>query len=219
MTYGPDPNAVHPNVAVPSVCFIKNVVTRKNISIGDYTYYDDPDGAEDFEAHVTYHYEFLGDRLVIGKSCAIARGITFIMNGANHRMNSVTTYPFNIMGHGWEKCTPTLEDLPFKGDTVVGNDVWIGQDVTVMPGVHIGDGAIIAAESVVTRDIPPYHVAGGNPCRVIRKRFDDALIDYLLALKWWDWDAEKIFCNLEALCSGDLEQIRTVTEPDGRPAR
>lgn len=219
MTYGPDPNAVHPNVAVPSVCFIKNVVTRKNISIGDYTYYDDPDGAEDFEAHVTYHYEFLGDRLVIGKFCAIARGVTFIMNGANHRMNSVTTYPFNIMGHGWEKCTPTLEDLPFKGDTVVGNDVWIGQDVTVMPGVHIGDGAIIAAESVVTRDIPPYHVAGGNPCRVIRKRFDDALIDYLLALKWWDWDAEKIFCNLEALCSGDLEQIRTVTEPDGRPAR
>lgn len=219
MPYGPDPNAVHPNVAVPSVCFIKNVVTRKNISIGDYTYYDDPDGAEDFEAHVTHHYEFLGDRLVIGKFCAIARGITFIMNGANHRMNSVTTYPFNIMGHGWEKCTPTLEDLPFKGDTVVGNDVWIGQDVTVMPGVHIGDGAIIAAESVVTRDIPPYHVAGGNPCRVIRKRFDDALIDYLLALKWWDWDAEKIFCNLEALCSGDLEQIRTVTEPDGRPAR
>ena len=219
MTYGPDPNAVHPNVAVPSVCFIKNVVTRKNISIGDYTYYDDPDGAEDFEAHVTHHYEFLGDRLVIGKFCAIARGITFIMNGANHRMNSVTTYPFNIMGHGWEKCTPTLEDLPFKGDTVVGNDVWIGQDVTVMPGVHIGDGAIIAAESVVTRDIPPYHVAGGNPCRVIRKRFDDALIDYLLALKWWDWDTEKIFCNLEALCSGDLEQIRTVTEPDGRPAR
>ncbi len=219
MTYGPDPNAVHPNVAVPSVCFIKNVVTRKNISIGDYTYYDDPDGAEDFEAHVTYHYEFLGDRLVIGKFCAIARGITFIMNGANHRMNSVTTYPFNIMGHGWEKCTPTLEDLPFKGDTVVGNDVWIGQDVTVMPGVHIGDGAIIAAESVVTRDIPPYHVAGGNPCRVIRKRFDDAMIDYLLALKWWDWDAEKIFCNLEALCSGDLEQIRTVTEPGGRLAR
>ena len=219
MTYGPDPNAVHPNVAVPSVCFIKNVVTRKNISIGDYTYYDDPDGAEDFEAHVTHHYEFLGDRLVIGKFCAIARGITFIMNGANHRMNSVTTYPFNIMGHGWEKCTPTLEDLPFKGDTVVGNDVWIGQDVTVMPGVHIGDGAIIAAESVVTRDIPPYHVAGGNPCRVIRKRFDDALIDYLLALKWWDWDAEKIFCNLEALCSGDLEQIRTVTEPGGQPAR
>ena len=219
MTYGPDPNAVHPNVAVPSVCFIKNVVTRKNISIGDYTYYDDPDGAEDFEAHVTYHYEFLGDRLVIGKFCAIARGITFIMNGANHRMNSVTTYPFNIMGHGWEKCTPTLEDLPFKGDTVVGNDVWIGQDVTVMPGVHIGDGAIIAAESVVTRDIPPYHVAGGNPCRVIRKRFDDALIDYLLALKWWDWDAEKIFCNLEALCSGDLEQIRTVTELGGQPAR
>ena len=218
--FGPDPNAVHPNPLVPSVCYIKNVITRPNIQVGDYTYYDDAaTNGEDFEAHVTHHYEFLGDRLVIGKFCAIARGITFIMNGANHRMNSVTTYPFNIMGHGWEKCTPTLEDLPFKGDTVVGNDVWIGQDVTVMPGVHIGDGAIIAAESVVTRDIPPYHVAGGNPCRVIRKRFDDALIDYLLALKWWDWDAEKIFCNLEALCSGDLEQIRTVTELGGQPAR
>ncbi|CAM4480412.1 hypothetical protein PbDSM24746_38130 [Paenibacillus macerans] len=79
------------------------------------------------------------------------------MNGANHRMRSVTTYPFNIMGHGWEKSTPTLADLPLKGDTVIGNDVWIGQNVTVMPGVHIGDGAIIAANSVVVKDIPPYH--------------------------------------------------------------
>ncbi len=125
-------------------------------------------------------------------------------------MNSVTTYPFNIMGHGWEKCTPSLEDLPLKGDTVVGNDVWIGQNVTVMPGIHIGDGVIIAANSVVTKDVPAYHIAGGNPCKIIKKRFDDKLIDYLIDLKWWDWTAEKIFNNLEALCDGDLSKIMTI---------
>lgn len=210
MQYGPDPNAIYPNGKIKSICYIKNVITRPNIIIGDYTYYDDVHGAENFESHVTHHYEFLGDKLIIGKFCAIAQGIEFIMNGANHRMCSVTTYPFNIMGHGWEKCTPSLEDLPLKGDTVVGNDVWIGQNVTVMPGVHIGDGAIIAADSVVTKDVPAYYIEGGNPCRIIKKRFEDKLIDYLIDLKWWDWTAEKIFNNLEALCSGDLSKIMTI---------
>ena len=132
------------------------------------------------------------------------------MNGANHRMDSVTTYPFNIFAHGWEECTPSLDQLPFKGDTVVGNDVWIGQHVTILPGIHIGDGAIIGAGSVVASDIPPYTVAAGNPCRVIRPRFDQALTDCLLALRWWDWEAEKIFANLESLCSGDLSAIRRI---------
>lgn len=210
MPYGPDPNAIHPNPDVPGVCFIKNTITRPNIEVGDYTYYDDDENCEDFERHVTHHYAFLGDKLIIGKFCAIAKGIQFVMNGANHRMNCVTTYPFNIMGGGWEKATPALDDLPLKGDTVVGNDVWIGQNVTVMPGVHIGDGAIVAASSVVATDVPAYHIAGGNPCRVIKKRFADDLIAYLLQLKWWDWPAEKIFANLETLCSGDLEKIREV---------
>lgn len=147
MQYGPNPNAVYPNEAIKSVCFIKNIITRPNITIGDYTYYDDVNGAEKFEEHVTHHYEFLGDKLIIGKFCAIAKGIEFVMNGANHRMKSVTTYPFNIMGCGWEKCTPALEDLPYKGDTIVGNDVWLGQNVTVMPGVHISDGAIVGANA------------------------------------------------------------------------
>ena len=209
-SYGPDPNAVYPNEAVKQVCFLKNVITRPNIQVGEYTYYDDIDGPEQFQDHVTHHYPFLGDKLIIGKFCAIARGIEFVMNGANHRMNSVTTYPFNLIGHGLEKVTPTLEQLPFKGDTVVGNDVWIGQNVTVLPGVHIGDGAIVAANSVVSRDIPPYVIAGGNPCRVIRPRFDPDLTAYLLDLKWWDWPPEKIFRNLEKLCSGDLTQIRTI---------
>ena len=209
---GPDPNAVFPNPSIKSVCYIKNVVTRPNIEVGEYTYYDDIDGAERFEERVTHHYPFIGDKLVIGKFCAIGRGVEFVMNGANHRMCSVTTYPFNIMGGGWEKCTPRLDDLPLKGDTVVGNDVWFGQNVTVMPGVHIGDGAIIAANSVVASDIPPYCVAGGNPCRVIRKRFDDELIAYLLELKWWDWPPEKIMRNLEKLCNGDLHEIREIRE-------
>lgn len=210
MPFGPNPNDLYPNPAVPSVCFIKNAITRPNILVGDYTYYDDVDGAERFEEHVTHHYPFLGDRLVIGKFCAIAKGIEFVMNGANHRMCSITTYPFNIMGGGWECATPALEELPLKGDTVVGNDVWIGQNVTVLPGVHIGDGAILAANSVVAKDIPPYHIAGGNPCRIIRKRFDDDLIAYLLELRWWDWPAEKIFRNLNILCSGDLSSIRAI---------
>lgn len=209
---GPDPKAIHPVPGLTRICFIKNIITRPTIIVGDYTYYDDPENSENFEDHVTHHYDFLGDRLIIGKFCAIAKGIEFIMNGANHRMNSVTTYPFNIMGGGWEKAMPTLRDLPFKGDTVVGNDVWIGQNVTVMPGVHIGDGAIIGANSVVTKDIPPYSIAAGNPCEVKRKRFDDELTEYLLELKWWDWDAEKIFKNLEILCSGDLTRIRSIAD-------
>lgn len=208
--YGPDPDAVIPNANIKSLCFIKNVITRPNIIVGEYTYYDDVDGAERFEERVTHHYEFIGDKLIIGKFCAIARGIEFVMNGANHRMCSVTAYPFNILGGGWENFAPSMDDLPLKGDTVVGNDVWIGQNVTVMPGVHIGDGAIIGANSVVASDIPVYCVAAGNPCRVIRKRFDDELIDYLLELRWWDWDDDKIFANMEALCSGDLTKIRNI---------
>lgn len=117
---GPNPNAVYPNEAIKQVVYIKNVITRPNIIVGEYSYYDDINGAEKFEDHVTHHYEFLGDKLIIGKFCAIAKGIEFVMNGANHRMNSVTTYPFNIMGSGWEQFTPSLEDLPLKGDTVVG---------------------------------------------------------------------------------------------------
>lgn len=205
--FGPDPKAIHPNPAVPSLCYIKNTITRPTIIVGEYTYYDDPVDSEHFEAHVTHHYEFIGDRLIIGKFCAIAKGVEFIMNGANHRMNSVTTYPFNIMGGGWEKSMPSENDLPLKGDTVIGNDVWIGQNVTFLPGVHVGDGAIIGANSVVAGDIPAYSVAVGDPCRVVRARFDEKLIAHLLDLKWWDWPPEKIFDNLDILTNGDLSKI------------
>ena len=207
---GPDKNAVFPNPNIPSLCYIRNVIKNPNIIVGDYTYYDDVNGADRFEEHVTHHYDFIGDKLIIGKFCAIAKGVEFVMNGANHSMCAVTTYPFYIMGSGWEKFPP--EELTYKGDTVVGNDVWIGQNVTVMPGVHIGDGAIIGANSVVASDIPPYTVAAGNPCTVKKKRFDNGLIAYLLKLRWWDWEDEKIFRNLPALTSGDLTKIRELKD-------
>lgn len=210
--FGPDPDAIHPNPHIPSVCYIKNTVTRPTIIVGDYTYYDDPEDSENFERHVTHHYDFNGDRLIIGKFCAIAKGVEFIMNGANHPMGGVSTYPFYIMGGGWEKSAPQMSDLPLKGDTVVGNDVWIGQNVTVLPGVHIGDGAIIGADSVVASDIPPYTVAAGNPCTVKKARFDPEMTRYLLSLRWWDWPAEKIFANLDALTSGDLSKIKSIPE-------
>ena len=207
MILGPDPNKIIPNEDIPSVCFIKNTISRPNIIVGDYTYYDDENDPTSFEEHVTHHYEFLGDKLIIGKFCAIAKGVEFIMNGANHRMNSFTTYPFNIFKNGWEKVTPTLYDLPLKGDTVVGNDVWIGQNVTILPGVNIGDGAIIGANSVVSKDVPAYHIVAGNPIKIIRKRYDDKTIRILQEVKWWDWPKEKIFDNLELLCSNNLEKL------------
>lgn len=207
---GPNPDTIYPNDNIKQVCYIRNIIKNPNIIVGEYTYYDDANGAEDFEKHVTHHYDFIGDKLIIGKFCAIAKGIEFIMNGANHRMNSVTTYPFNIMGNGWEKSIPSIEDLPLKGDTIIGNDVWLGQNVAVMPGVHIGDGSIIAANSVITKDVPAYHIAGGNPAKIIKKRFDDNLIEYLLELKWWDWSQEKIFNNLKILCSPNIEDIKSI---------
>lgn len=205
---GPDPGKIYPNENIKQLVYIKNVITRPNIIVGDYTYYDDADGAENFEAHVTHHYEFLGDKLIIGKFCAIAKGVEFIMNGANHRMGSVSTYPFNIMGGSWEKFAPELGELPFKGDTVVGNDVWIGQNAVILPGVHIGDGAIIGANSVVGSDVEPYSVVAGNPARLLRRRFDDEMIELLLRLKWWDKDIQEINRLIPILTSCNLEKVK-----------
>jgi virginiamycin A acetyltransferase len=205
----PNPNEAFPNPNIPSLCYIKNVVKNPNIIVGDYTYYDDVDGAAEFEKHVTHFYDFIGDRLIIGKFCAIAKGIEFVMNGANHRMDCATTYPFYIMGGDWGSAiAPVKEELPLKGDTVVGNDVWIGQNVTVMPGVHIGDGAIIGANSVVAKDIPPYAIAVGNPCRVVRKRFDDELIGLLLKFKWWDKSIEEIESLMPLLACSDMAKVK-----------
>ena len=123
---GPDPDTTYPMPGFPQICFLKNIITRPNIEIGDYTYYDDPDGVSQFEDNVLYHFPFIGDRLRIGKFCAIARGVKFIMNGANHQMNGISSYPFFIFGNGWETARPVEGELPYKGDTIIGSDVWIG---------------------------------------------------------------------------------------------
>ena len=213
---GPDRKKLYPNENIKTVCYIGNLPGRPNVEIGDYTYYsDNKNSPEKFYDHIEHHYGFLGDKLIIGKFCAIAEGITFIMNGANHRMDGITTYPFNIFACGWEKAAPAIKQLPFKGDTVIGNDVWIGQNVTVMPGVKVGDGAIIAANSTVTKNIEPYAIYGGNPAKLIRKRFNDEKIARLLKLQWWNWDEEKIFDNLEWLTSGvEMDKGALVTRHD-----
>lgn len=205
----PDPNVVFPNDYKTS-CFIKNVITAPNITVGDYTYYDDAVDPTDFEQNnVLFNYPEFGDHLIIGKFCQIASGTKFIMGAANHRISSVTTYPFNVFGGVWAANTPThMEQLPRKGDTVIGNDVWIGRESVIMPGVKIGDGAIIAACSVVAKDVPAYAVHGGNPAKLIKMRFDDELIALLLRFRWWDLEPEKLADILPLLCDPDLAKVK-----------
>lgn len=204
----PDKDKAFPNPDIPSLCYIKNVVKNPRIIVGEYTYYDDDTGAEKFEQHVTHHYPFIGDRLIIGKFCAIAKGVEFVMNGANHRMGCATTYPFYIMGGDWGgMIAPVKSELPFKGDTIVGNDVWIGQRVTIMPGVHIGNGAIVGANSTIASDVEPYCVVAGNPAKVIRKRFDKNIIDLLEYLRWWDRPIEEIDELIPLLTTSDRKLL------------
>ena len=202
--YGPDPNRKDPIESFPQVGFLKNFISRKNIFVGDYTYYDDPMGPERFEDNVLYHFDFIGDKLIIGKFCAIARDVQFIMNGANHPMDGLSTYPFYIFGNGWEKSIPRADDQNIKGNTVVENDVWIGYHATIMPGVTIGHGAIVASKAVITKDVPPYSVVGGNPAKVIRMRFDENTIERLIDIAWWNWPVERITKHLKSIVDGDL---------------
>lgn len=204
----PDPNQIFPNEYKTS-CFVKNVVKAPNIRIGDYTYYDDSAAPTDFEKNnILFNYPEFGEKLIIGKFCQIASGTKFIMGPANHRLCSVTTYPFNVFGGAFTENTPDhVSQLPHKGDTVVGNDVWFGRESVIMPGVKIGDGAIIAAYSVVAKDVEPYTLVGGNPARFIKKRFNDELTELLLKLKWWDFQGEKLANILPLLCDPDLQKV------------
>lgn len=194
----PNPQQKFPLEHYDRLCFLKNVISNPNIEVGDFTYYDDFEDVANFEKNVKYHFDFIGDKLIIGKFCQIASGVTFIMNGANHLQDSISTYPFAIFGADWKNAMEG-KSYPTKGDTRIGNDVWIGFDVTIMPGVTIGDGAIIGSKSVVTKDVPPYTIVGGNPAKEIRKRFTEAQIEELLQLKWWDWPLEKITEQLDWL--------------------
>lgn len=206
---GPSPDTRYPIPGVTRTGFLRPFITRPNIVVGDYTYYDDPRGPKRFEENVLYHFDWIGDRLVIGRYCSIAAETRFIMNGGNHPTTWMTTYPFPVFGQGWEAAMP--ESWPNKGDTTVGHDVWIGYGATIMPGVTIGNGAIIASLSVVTRDVPPYAIVGGNPATVLRYRYDEATIARLQALAWWDWDAAKVTRNVRALCAGDIDALESAT--------
>lgn len=207
---GANPDLVFPIKGVKSLCFLKNVVKNPNVKIGEYTYYDDFENPLDFEKNILYHYDFLGDKLIIGKFCAIASGVRFIMNGANHKMNGFTTYPFAIFRNGWDEENFSLDDLPYKGDTIIGNDVWIGMDSLIMPGVKIGDGAIIASNSTVVKDVEPYSIVGGNPAKYIKKRFSNDIIDLLLKIKWWDFSHDKITKSLPIITGSDVDKLKTL---------
>lgn len=201
----PDWKRIHPlKSKEESVVYIKHtLINCKNIIVGEFTYFD----GQNFQSHVTHHYDFIGDKLIIGKFCQIGKNVEFIMNGANHQMNSASTYPFYIF-NGRKQNSPKIEDLPNKGDTIIGNDVWIGQNVTFLPGAHVGDGSIIGANSVVSNDIPPYSVVVGNPARIIKKRFDDEMIKLLEKLKWWDKTPNQIQKIIPLLSNNDINYVK-----------
>jgi virginiamycin A acetyltransferase len=225
----PDPNRLYPALHSPRageaiqpgralelqrVVFLKPLVQSSLTEVGEYTYYDDPDDPTGFERNnILFHYG--PDRLVIGRYCALARGTRFFMNAANHRATGVSTYPFPLMGGGWAAASDLFRDRPYRGDTVVGNDVWIGQDAVIMPGVRIGDGAIVAARSVVTSDVPAYAVVGGNPAGLIRMRYPEADIARLRRIAWWDWPAEEVTRAVRTLMAGDVAALAAVARERG----
>lgn len=201
----PEPSVLYPLACgLKRTVFLKSFIKRPNIVVGDYTFYDDEDNPENFEKNVKYHYEFIGDRLIIGKFSQIAQDVKFLMNGIFHNHHYLTSYPFAVFDSDIPKTHPQSMIFPNKGDTVVGNDVWIGFNAIIMPGVHIGNGAIVGTNALVTKDVPDYAIVGGNPAKIIRMRFDEKTVSRLLELKWWDWDIEKILANLDTLLNGKI---------------
>lgn len=208
---GPDPKDIYPIKGDNKLVFLKPFVKASNIIVGDYTYFDDrrygPDKFEEY--NVLYNYDFAKVKLIIGKFCAIAAETRFIMTG-DHKLDAISTYPFPIFGQGWESAF-NVYNLPVKGDIVVGNDVWFGYDSLIKNGVTIGNGAIIATRAVVVKDVPAYSIVAGNPAKVVKMRFDDATIERLQKIAWWDWDIEKINCNLKLICNLDVDQLEAVS--------
>lgn len=206
--FGPDPNTPQPITALPRLGFLKNYVDGQQIQVGDYTYYDEPDGPQRFIHNVLYHYLEHGNKLRIGKFCTLSKGVTFVMGSSNQTTNGFSRYPFYLFGHDWSNNAthpePPEAVLP---DTVIGNDVWIGHNVTIMPGVTIGNGAVIEALSVVHQDVPPYSIVSGNPAQVVSQRYSSPVSNYLLKLAWWDWPVEKITRHLSAITGNSLEAL------------
>ena len=206
-----DTKKLYPRTGDKQTVYLKNVITDPSITVGDYTMYNDfvndPVGFE--RNNVLYHYPINRERLIIGKFCSIACGAKFLFNSANHTLSSLSTYPFPLFFEEWglEKRN-VAASWDNKGDIVIGNDVWIGYEAVIMAGVTIGDGAIIGARAVVTKDVPPYTVAGGIPAKPIKKRYPEETIAALSELKWWDWPENRIAQNLHAIQAGQLNELK-----------
>jgi len=206
---------LHPVSGQARVVFLKPLVQNPQIQVGDYTYYDDPDAAHEFERDA-FLYGYGPERLIIGRYCAIASGVRFIMAGANHADLGPSTFPFGIFGGVWADRTMDLVmSAESRGDTVVGNDVWLGYRALVMPGVAIGDGAVIAAASVVASDVPPYAIVGGNPARVLRRRFEDDEVERLLRAAWWDWPVELVTEHARTIMAGEPAELERIADEHG----
>ena len=205
----PDSTKIYPRSEDKQIVYLKNVITNPNIEVGDFTFYNDfVNYPQDFEKNnVLYHYPISHDKLIIGKFCSIACGAKFLFNSANHTMRSLSTYPFPIFYELWEHGIWTDKAWNNKGNIVIGNDVWIGYEAVILAGVTIGDGAIIGARAVVTKDVPPYTVVGGVPAKPIRKRFPDDTINALLSMRWWDLPPEKILPRINDIQFGNLEKL------------
>jgi virginiamycin A acetyltransferase len=211
LSEAPDPSTLHPVAGQDRVVFLKPLVQQPNVEVGDYTYYDHPEHADAFERDAVL-YGFGPERLVIGKFCAIAAGVRFLMPGANHADLGPSTFPFGIFGKAWVSTMDLVLASAGRGDTTVGHDVWLGYQALVLPGVTIGSGAIVAAASVVTADVPPYAVVAGNPARIVRMRFDDQDVDRLLRAAWWYWPVNLITDHARQIMAGqpaDLLRIAT----------
>ena len=212
MSGAPDPTVLHPVAGQDRVVYLRTLVTDPRIEVGEYTYYDDPDDALGFERDA-FLYAYGPERLIIGRYCAIASGVRFVMPGANHADLGPSTFPFGIFGEPWEQLTMDLVmGAPSRGDTVVGNDVWLGYRALVLPGVTIGHGAIVAAASVVASDVPPYAIVGGNPAGVIRRRYEDGDVERLLRAAWWDWPVELVTEHARTIMSGTPEELERIAD-------
>lgn len=201
---------IYPRSHDKEIVYLQSVVTDPSIEIGDYTIYNDyvHDPRDFVKNNVLYHYPVNGDRLKIGKFCSIACGAKFLFTSGNHTMKSLSTYTFPIFFEEWGLDVQHIRDAwDNKGDIVIGNDVWIGYEAVILSGVTIGDGAIIGARAVVTKDVPPYTIVGGAPAKPIRRRFGDETVRRLLALRWWDWDEDRIRRHIPAIQSGDIDAL------------
>ena len=205
------PEKIYPRTNDRETVYLKSVVTNPNITVGNFTMYNDfVNDPRQFEKNnVLYHYPINHDKLIIGKFCSIACGAKFLFASANHTQTSLSTYPFPIFFEEWDLRVQNIATAwDHKGDILIGNDVWIGYEAVIMAGVTVGDGAIIGARAVVTKDVPPYTIVGGVPAKVIRKRFSDEVISTLLKVKWWDWPEEKIKKHILDIQSGQVHRLQ-----------